>query len=55
MALTDPKPGEKHKKISMDYIKCLSNVSVVFFILLHHLDLKKLTFKDNAVCSLVIT
>ncbi|XP_008335039.1 tetratricopeptide repeat protein 37 isoform X1 [Cynoglossus semilaevis] len=26
MALTDPKPGEKHKKISMDYIKCLSNL-----------------------------
>lgn len=27
MILTEPVPGEEHKKLSADYIKCLSKVS----------------------------
>lgn len=28
MVLMDPIPGEEHKKVSTDYVKCLSKVSV---------------------------
>lgn len=30
MVLMDPVPGEEHKKVSADYIKCLSKVSATY-------------------------
>lgn len=33
MVLMDPIPGEEHKKVSADYVKCLSKVSVPHLII----------------------
>lgn len=30
MVLMDPIPGEEHRKVSADYVKCLSEVSVPY-------------------------
>lgn len=41
MVLMDPIPGEEHRKVSADYIKCLSTVSLLSLVpVLYHKHLR---------------